>query len=109
MQKRKITGKHMSEEEFASLSIGDKIIVRTEADFIKEFGTDWRYKCSINCGWNTAMDSFLGKKLCVEEKGRINKVVKAENGWWYTKEMLCSTPEVNTGEWEQMILTGVNE
>lgn len=63
---------------------------KTEEEFIKEFGKNWRYV--INGGWSDKMDGFLGKPVEV-----LNKLEFKQNicvgGWTISRDMITKNDQ----------------
>lgn len=102
---------HMSQEEFDSLYGGCVVKVRTEADFVKEYGPHWR--SFIPHGWNEKMDNLFDKELHVRDRSFYNEgILVVENDWIYSKEMFQPNKahlsliftEEEQSLWDQMIL-----
>ena len=65
---------------------------KTEEEFIKEFGKNWRYK--VDCCWVDSMDEFLGKPMEVLNKLDSEKTICVGSGWTVSRDMITKNDRI---------------
>lgn len=88
---------HISEEEFAAIKVGDKIVLRSDLEAGKDYGAE-----SVN----SAMVDLAKREVEITVEMRSTDVLRGDaegDFWWYTAEMIAKVipaikPKFNVGD-----------
>ena len=77
--------------------VGDKVLLKTRAQFEEEFGPEWR--TTVHQGWTDGMDEWFGKEITISriDKNSVSLHYSAkESMYFFSEEMIVGKAKEST-------------